>query len=82
MFAKAIEIDPLYARAYAGIANCDLRLDGWYNVAKPAGEILAMAEKALALDPNLAEAHAARGVALPPATVAMRPRRHSNGHLN
>lgn len=64
MFAKAIEIDPLYARAYAGIANCDSRLDGWYNVAKPPGEILAMAEKALALDPNLAEAHASRGVAL------------------
>jgi len=64
MFAKAVEIDPLYARAYAGIANCDSRLDGWYNVAKPAGEILAMTDKALALDPNLAEAHAARGVAL------------------
>src|SRR5881275_2492737 len=23
MFAKAVELDPLYARAYAGIANCD-----------------------------------------------------------
>jgi len=64
MFTKAVEIDPTYARAYAGIANCDSRLDGWYNVAKPAGEILATTDKALALDPNLAEAHAARGVAL------------------
>ena len=26
MFAKAVEIDPLYARAYAGIATCDARL--------------------------------------------------------
>ena len=23
MFAKAVELDPLYARAYAGIADCD-----------------------------------------------------------
>ena len=64
MFAKAVEIDPDYARAYAGIANCDARLEGWYNVSIPEGQILATAEKALALDPSVAEAHAARGVAL------------------
>ena len=64
MFAKAVEIDPAYARAYAGMANCDSRLVGWYNVAKPPEEILALAGRALALDPNLAEAHAARGIAL------------------
>ena len=64
MFVKATEADPLYARAYAGIANCDSRLTGWYNVVKPPEEILATAGKAIALDPNLAEAHAARGVAL------------------
>src|SRR4030095_1573959 len=64
MFAKAVEIDPNYARAYAGIANCDARLEGWYNVSIPQGEILARANEALALDPTLAEAHAARGVAL------------------
>ena len=23
MFAKAVELDPLYARAYAGMADCD-----------------------------------------------------------
>ena len=63
MFAKAVEIDPLYARAYAGIANCDQRLYGWYNV-EPQDDILATAGKALALDPDLAEAHAARGAAL------------------
>ena len=32
MFAKAVELDPPYARAYAGIANCDSRLSGWYNL--------------------------------------------------
>ena len=64
MFVKATEADPLYARAYAGIANCDSRLSGWYNVAKSPEEILATAGKAIALDPNLSEAHAARGVAL------------------
>ena len=59
MFAKAVEIDPLYA----GLANCDYRLDGWYNVPPPA-DILETAAKAIALDPELAEAHAARGSAL------------------
>jgi adenylate cyclase len=63
MFAKAVEIDPLYAKAYAGLANCDYRLDGWYNVPPPA-DILETAAKAIALDPELAEAHAARGAAL------------------
>ena len=64
MFVKATEADPLYARAYAGIANCDSRLSGWYNVVKSPDEILATAGKAIALDSNLAEAHAARGMAL------------------
>ena len=64
MFAKAVELDPAYARAYAGIANCDSRLSGWYNAPIAAWEILAITDKALSIDPNLAEAHAARGVAL------------------
>ena len=64
MFTNAIEHDPLFARAFAGIATCDARLASWYNMATPADEILAIADKALALDPNLAEAHAARGMAL------------------
>jgi len=64
MFAKAVELDPAYARAYAGIANCDSRLSGWYNLPIAAWEILAITEKALSIDPNLAEAHAASGVAL------------------
>ena len=64
MFVRAAELDPTFARAYAGIANCDARLVGWYGVQIPVEEILAMADKALALDPDLAEAHAARGEAL------------------
>ena len=64
MFAKAVEIDPNYARAYAGLASCISRLWGMYNVPTNAADLLAITDKALALDPNLAEAHAARGEAL------------------
>jgi adenylate cyclase len=64
MFAKAVELDPAYARAYAGIADCDTRLAGWYGVVIPVDQILAAADKAIQLDPGLADAHAARGHAL------------------
>ncbi len=64
MFTKATEIDPLYARAYAGIAICDTRLVNWYRAEIPTDEIMAVADKALSLDPNIAEAHVARGLAL------------------
>ena len=65
MFAKAAEIDPLYARAYAGMANLRFAAAGLVSMRRsPTDDILAMADKALALDPILAEAHAARGVAL------------------
>jgi adenylate cyclase len=63
-FVRAIELDPLYARAYAGIAICDIRLQSVYGAAIPVDEILATADRALAIDPNLAEAHAARAFAL------------------
>ena len=64
MFVRAVELDPDFARAYAGIANCDSRLIGWYGVQIPEEEVLANADKALAIDPGLAEAHAARADAL------------------
>jgi adenylate cyclase len=64
MFVRATELDPSFARAYAGIANCDARLVGWYGEKIPLDDILAMAGKALALDPKVAEAHAAQGEAL------------------
>src|SRR5207237_3406808 len=65
MFTKAVELDPLYARAYAGIADCDSFLFLQYQVEDVAVEdILATSAKALALDSGLAEAHASRGLAL------------------
>lgn len=64
MFARAVELDPLYARAYAGLADCDSWLKSWYGVDVEVDDILTTADKALAIDPNLAEAHAARGLAL------------------
>src|SRR5438552_933435 len=64
MFVKAVELDPLYARAYAGIADCDSFLFLHYNVDVPINSILATSAKALALENGLAEAHASRGLAL------------------
>lgn len=64
MFAQAVELDPLYARAYAGIADCDSFLFLHYHVDVGIDSILAMSAKALALENGLAEAHASRGLAL------------------
>ncbi len=64
MFAKAVELDPLYARAYAGIADCDSFLFLQYHVDVGIDSILATSAKALALENGLAEAHASRGLAL------------------
>ena len=64
MFTAATQLDPKFARAYAGIASCDARLIANYGELIPAEEILAITAKALALDPNLGEAHAAHGEAL------------------
>ncbi|TGP23995.1 MULTISPECIES: adenylate/guanylate cyclase domain-containing protein [unclassified Mesorhizobium] len=64
MFAKAIELDPLYARAYAGIADCDSFLFLHYDVKVSLEAILANSARALDIDPSLGEAHASRGLAL------------------
>jgi adenylate cyclase len=64
MFAKAVELDPMYARAYAGIADCDSFLFLHYHVNVAIDTILATSAQALALDAGLAEAHASRGLAL------------------
>ncbi|HVR92011.1 MAG TPA: adenylate/guanylate cyclase domain-containing protein [Novosphingobium sp.] len=64
MFARAVELDPNYARAYAGMANCDSWLNSRHGVKASVDEILELTGKALAIDPNLAEAEAARGLAL------------------
>jgi adenylate cyclase len=30
MFCKAVQLDPQYARAYVGVANCDSALYAWH----------------------------------------------------
>ena len=64
MFAKAVELDPNFARAYAGIASCDAFLYTLYQMDISLDGILETSTKALALDSQLAEARAARGAAL------------------
>jgi TolB-like protein/Flp pilus assembly protein TadD len=59
----AIRIDPRYALAYAGLADC-YGLLGSYDVLPPNESIPKVkkaALKALSIEPNLAEAHAALG---------------------
>jgi adenylate cyclase len=63
-FAKAVAIDPGYARAYAGLANCDSYLLAMGDPVVPFEEIIANCERALTLEPELADAHAAKGLAL------------------
>jgi adenylate cyclase len=64
MFLRAIELDPNYARAHAGLADCESELYmGSYSDTAPE-TILAASARALELDPDLAEAHAVRGLAL------------------
>ena len=64
MFAKAVELDPNYARAYAGLADCDSFVYLNYRAEVSVDGLLATTEKALSLDDTLAEAHASRGLAL------------------
>ncbi|MBZ5613307.1 MAG: protein kinase [Acidobacteriia bacterium] len=63
MFAKAIEIDPGYARAYAGIADCSAFLYFYWDSSKGNLEQADQASRrALEIDPDLAEAHASCGL--------------------
>ena len=65
-FSQAIERDPAYAMAYVGLANYYVAAPDYgpipENVAAPKAK--AAAEKALAIDPSSAEAHAALGGSL------------------
>ncbi len=70
MFAKAVDLDPLYARAYAGIADCDSFLFLHYHEDVPIEGILATSARAIELESGLAEAHASYGLAL---SLAQRP---------
>jgi len=67
MFTKAAEIDPRYARAYAALAICESYLSMSLSMNDPTARFescLANSLRALELDTNLAEAHAAKGLAL------------------
>jgi tetratricopeptide (TPR) repeat protein len=65
MFERAIEVDPGYAIAYAGVADCCSFLYMYWDGSKANLEGADSASrKALALDPELAEAHASRGFAV------------------
>ena len=61
-FDRAIQKDPGYAAAYSGLADCYSTLGFSFDMGElPPGEVrpkaMAAAERALALDPSVAEAH-------------------------
>jgi tetratricopeptide (TPR) repeat protein len=65
MFERAIELDPRFALAYAGAADCSSLLYMYFEAIEPNVEQAdATSRRALELGPDLAEAHAARGLAL------------------
>lgn len=65
-FEQAIEQDPNYASAYAGLSDCYHLLENWGFLEPKAAWSKASeyATKALELDDNLAEAHASMAMAL------------------
>ena len=75
MFLRAIEIDPGYARAHAGLADCVAHL---YEYGEASAENLRQADeasrKALELGPDLPEAHVSRG------SIAVLHKRYDEAH--
>ncbi len=65
-FRKAIEKDPVYARAYAGLAWALVNLTGMgtHRTSDVLPQARAAAEKALELDSSLEEAHVSRAMVL------------------
>jgi tetratricopeptide (TPR) repeat protein len=65
MFLRAIQLDPSYAQAYAGLADCWSYL---YLYSERSDEVRAQADwasaEALRIDPGLAQAQASRGLSL------------------
>jgi TolB-like protein/Flp pilus assembly protein TadD len=65
MFARAIEIDPTFAPAYAGTADASSFLFMWWDPSQAnLHEAEAASQQALGLAPQMSEARAARGLAL------------------
>jgi TolB-like protein/class 3 adenylate cyclase/Tfp pilus assembly protein PilF len=64
-FTQALQQDPSYAPAYCGLADCYGWLGGTLLSGKEAwAKQKELAQKALAFDPNLADAHLSLGIAL------------------
>ena len=64
MFARAVDLDPHFARALAGIAECDCNLYLHFGASVSFDDILATTARAAELEPSLASPHAVRGIAL------------------
>jgi TolB-like protein/Flp pilus assembly protein TadD len=65
MFARAIAIDNNYARAYAGVADCCSTLYTYFDSSEAnLQEADTASRKAVEIDPDSAEAHSSRGLAL------------------
>ena len=64
LFTEAVALDADFARARAGIAECEAWMAMHHGRLLPIEETLATAERALKLEPGLAAAHVARGLAL------------------
>jgi non-specific serine/threonine protein kinase len=65
LFEQAIEICPHYARAHAGVADCHAFLRLYFGGGEDAvGAADESSSRALALEPDLSDAHASRGLAL------------------
>ena len=65
MFARATVVDETYARAYAGVADCCSFIYMYYDSSSAnLKEADAASRKAVEMDPDNAEAHASRGLAL------------------
>jgi adenylate cyclase len=64
MFERAVKIDPDFAAAWAGLANCHVDLFRWGRNPRELEEAQRASEHALKLNPNSAEAHVSVGQAL------------------
>lgn len=64
LFQRAIARDPKFARAHCGLADCGSQLFFWEGDSTYFEGVFETINKALDLEPNLAEAHASMGFAL------------------
>jgi len=65
MYRRAIALDPHYALAYAGLADCSVfRAQDQGGGEEAVAQADASSKRALELDPNSAEAHSSRGLTL------------------